>query len=102
MKIVLERSGGFAAIPALSSDIVVDTAELPSERASELEQLVAAVRPDQRPRSVPAPAGAADIRTYRLIVDAASRTDVLEFTDLTLDPALDALLTWLEGVARGR
>ncbi|GAB1689251.1 protealysin inhibitor emfourin [Krasilnikovia sp. M28-CT-15] len=102
MKIVLERSGGFAAVPALSGDVVVDTAELPRETASELERLVDAVHRARGLRKSPAATGAADLRSYRLTIDGQRRTDVLAFTDLTLDPALEALVKRLEAIARGR
>ncbi|GAB1644923.1 protealysin inhibitor emfourin [Krasilnikovia sp. MM14-A1259] len=102
MKIALERSGGFAAVPALSGDIVVDTDEVSREMASELERLVDAVQFADRPRRTHGAAGAADVRTYRLTVDRQRRSDVLAFTDLTRDSALDALVTRLEAIARGR
>ncbi|RZU51897.1 hypothetical protein EV385_3733 [Krasilnikovia cinnamomea] len=102
MKIVLERSGGFAAVPALSGDVVVETDELSREMASELERLVDTVRRARRVPQTPPAAGAADGRTYRLIIGGRRGTDVLAFTDLTLDPALDALVKRLEAIARGR
>jgi hypothetical protein len=98
MKLVLQRSGGFAAIPALSRDIVVDTGELPPDSASELERLVAAVRLENRPT----PTGAADIRDYRLTVDDGRRSHVLDFSDLSPDLALHELVTRLEEIERGQ
>ncbi|BFU47118.1 hypothetical protein KRMM14A1004_53550 [Krasilnikovia sp. MM14-A1004] len=101
MKIVLERSGGLAAVPALSGDVVVETDELPREMASELEQLVDTVRREPHVENAPS-AGAADLRTYRLIIGGEPENDVLAFSDLTLDPALDELVKRLEAIDRGR
>jgi hypothetical protein len=100
MRIILERSGGFAAVPALSRTIVVDTAELSPELASEIERLAAAARIGNRSNSASRSAGAADLRTYRLTIDGERRANVLEFSDPIEDAALDALVRRLEEVAR--
>jgi len=102
VKVMLERSGGFAAIPGLSRAIVVDTSTEPPAVASELEGLVEAAQIPTRPRHVPAPSGAADHYTYRLTVERAGHTDVVQFPDPIADQALQALVARVQELDRDK
>jgi hypothetical protein len=100
MRIGLEVSGGFAAVPGLSRSIVVDTAEQPLSVASELDHLVLAAQLGSSLKVLPAPEGAADMLTYRLTVQRGDRTYVVQFTDAIPDQALQDLVARLEEIER--
>jgi hypothetical protein len=102
LRISLQISGGFAAIPGLSKPIVVDTAALPREERDEIERLVAAARFFDLPAASGAPRpGAADVRTYTLTVEDAGRSHTIRRTDPIEEEALGEILDWLEEHRRG-
>lgn len=63
MTITLEMSGGFASLPALSSPVTIDTAQIEPQARTELESLVRQSRFFDQLLLGPTPAkGAADYR----------------------------------------
>lgn len=82
VKVVLERSGGFAGRTIRRG---LDTAHLPSGDADALRALVAGL--PAAPPARPANATAPDRFTYAVEVDAADRHDVHHFAEPVPDAA---------------
>lgn len=101
MKITIETSGGFAALPALSRPRTTDTSTLDAAQALELETLVLASRFFDQAASVGTPArGAADYMTHVITIEDASRVHTVRLTDPITDPALERLVSRLQALAR--
>src|SRR6266496_6665884 len=84
MRISFERTGGFANVPLRAE---IDTAQMPANRAQELERLVEKAQPfDQpaQPQSMPVP----DDLHYELKVEDGSRSHSFRTSD---SPASDYL-----------
>jgi hypothetical protein len=99
MKIEYRREGGIAYFPGLSRPISVNTAELPTEQAEELEQLCAAAQLFERP-APPPPEHVADAYTYTLTLQQGRRHRTLRAYDPVADEDLRALLDFIEGLRR--
>ena len=99
MRVTLTTEGGFAFFPGLAKPVTFDTDALPPEQAEELRRCVAAADFFNHPAvAAPPPPGAADYRTYTLTVEDGDRTHTVRFTDLTPDPALQALRAFVQGL----
>ena len=96
MIITLQRTGGFAAIPGLSTPVVLDTAHLPETVAAALETLVSELAGGAVPKVIPPPPGAADFRSLRLQVESPELSGTWEFTDAVRDRVLLALVELVE------
>jgi hypothetical protein len=104
VRIRLEQSGGFAAIPGLQRPVEVDTAGLPSAEAAALEELVGKTGLLAGSlRSVSDSPTGADQREYTLAVtDTDARGErTVHLRDPIDDPAVAALLDLMRGY-RGR
>jgi Emfourin len=100
MTITFEMSGGFASLPALSSPVTIDTAQIEPQTRTELESLVRLSRFfDQPSRSTPAK-GAADYRTYTITVQDGARVYTIQLTDPITDINLEQLVSRLRVMAR--
>jgi hypothetical protein len=103
MRIRLEESGGFAAIPGLQRPVEVDTAGLPPAQTSTLEGLVDKTGLLEGP---PGSAGerptGADQREYTLTVtDTDAHTErTVHLRDPIDDPAVAALIEHLRSYRR--
>jgi hypothetical protein len=105
MFITMHRSGGFAAVPALSRKLSVDTASLPSSEAEHLESAVRAARipelaqnPEraQNPESRPGgPPKSGDRFLYHLTVNDGTASHTVTVTEPFADPALGTLIDLL-------
>jgi hypothetical protein len=102
MKITVEVSGGFAAIPALSRPSTVDTASVNSQLAAELESLVRRcnffapiVRDDRWTK------GAADYRTYTITVEDGPHSHNLQLREPIADSNLEQLVSRVRAIAAG-
>jgi hypothetical protein len=92
MRISFERTGGFANI-ALRADI--DSAQLPHERARELEQLVERARPfDQHAQAQSGPPVPDDYQ-YEVGIDEAGHTETIRTTDSAASDNLKLLFDFL-------
>lgn len=97
MKIVLERSGGFAGIPLISA---LDLDKLPQSECEDLEGLVRASGFFDLPASLPTPPGGVDRFHYRLTVDDAARKHTVEMGDEGLPQELQDLIRKVNRLAR--
>lgn len=107
MRVELKTEGGIAYFPGLSKPLVVDSAELESAAAAELERLVREAGFFDLPAKVGSPTsggaparGAADLRTYTLIVRDGRRRHTVRLTDPVGDENLAALITFLQNRRR--
>ena len=97
MRITLQTEGGFAAFPGLNRPITVESAGLPEPEAAEAARLVQDARFFARPAEVSAPTpGAADFRQYTITVEDNGRRHSVQLVDPIQDPALRALVQFLQ------
>lgn len=108
MRIQLRRSGGFAGLQM--PPIEVDAAQLPADKAGELEQLVAAARlfdtpavpSGSQPPQAPAPASPArDAFQYDLTVEDGGGSRAVRLHEGAMRPEAARLIQWL-GQESGR
>jgi Emfourin len=100
MTITFEISGGFAPLPALSSPVTINTAQIEPQARTELESLVRLSRFFDQP-SRPTPAkGAADYRTYTITVQDGLRVYTIQLTDPITDINLEKLVSKLRVMPR--
>jgi len=101
MKISFQMSGGFAYIPALSKPFVVDTEKVEPGIAKELEDSVREARVFDRPAQVGSlQKGAADYRTYTLVVEDGDTKHSIVFTDPISDASLQNLVSRIKDLSR--
>ena len=100
MRIQFKTEGGIAYFPGLSKPVVIDTDELPTEEASELERLIETAGFFTLPAVIAPPRGAADYRRYTISVTAPGHSHTVQLTDPVEDPHLQALLGYLKAKAR--
>jgi hypothetical protein len=100
MKITFKASGGFIHLPGFVSPVLIDTADIAPQVATELESSVRLSRFFEQPARAEAPTGAADYRTYTITVEDSQRVHTIEFTDLIPDQNLQRLASRLESIAR--
>jgi hypothetical protein len=101
MKITFEMSGGFAPLPALSKPVIIDTAQIDPQVATELESLVRHSRFFDQPARGQSPAkGAADYRTYTITVQHGPQVHTIQLTDAITDTNLEQLVSRLSVMAR--
>ncbi len=103
MKINFQTSGGFAHLPALSKPSTIDTSEIDSNIASQLESLVRESRFFELPTRVSTVAkGAADHRTYTITIEDSNHTHTIQLTDPITDSSLQQLVNQLRMISRHR
>jgi hypothetical protein len=100
MRIRFKMDGGFVYLPARSEPVTIDTEDLPEEEANEVERLVEAAGFFELPETIPPPPGAADYLQYTILVTSSEHSHTVQLTDLIEDPALQALVEYLEAKAR--
>ncbi|MBE3559792.1 MAG: hypothetical protein IMW89_11290 [Ktedonobacteraceae bacterium] len=97
MRVQLKIEGGIAFFPGLRKPVVIDTDHLPASEAAELKRLVQATRFFDLPETVsPPPPGAADYQQYVITVEDEGRQHSVRLTDPVENPAMQALLSYLQ------
>jgi hypothetical protein len=97
MRLRLEQSGGFAAIPGLSTPVELDTAGLSRDESATLEGLVHRTGIlEGAVRSVSGPAAGADLREYTLTVEDGGAATTVHLRDPITDNAVAALVEHLQ------
>jgi hypothetical protein len=99
VRLRLEQSGGFAAVPGLSRPVDVDTAELSPDESATLEGLVhrSGILTGAL-RSVSGPARGADLRDYTLTVEDGGTATTVHLRDPLTDDAVAALVAHLQSL----
>lgn len=99
MRVTLSTEGGLAYFPGLARPVTYDSQALPPAQADELRRLVEEAGFFHRLNvDAPPPPGAADYRTYTLTVEDGALSHTVRLTDMTTDPALRGLLTFVQGL----
>jgi hypothetical protein len=98
MRITLQAQGGLVYIRGLNRPVTVDSSDLSSDRAEELERLVSEARFFDLPPSMGTPApGAADYKSYTLTVEDGAKRNAVSFDDTTGNATLRALRDFVRG-----
>ena len=100
MTITFEMSGGFAPLPALSSPVTIDTAQIEPQARTELESLVRLCAFFDQPALTTPAKGAADYRTYTITVQDGPRVHTIQLTDPITDINLEQFVSRLRVMAR--
>ena len=101
MRITFEMSGGFVHVPTLSKPVIIDTAQIDPQAATQLESLVRESRFfDQPARADTVAKGAADYRTYTICVEDGPRVHTVQLTEPIADANLERLVSRLQVMAR--
>ena len=101
MKITFETSGGFAFLPALGKPVTIDTAQIESQVADQLETCVRESRFFDQPAHIDSTQkGAADYLTYTVTVQDGPLIHTLQLTDPITDAVLERLVSSLQNMAR--
>lgn len=96
MKIRFETHGGLAHFPGLNKPRIVDSDDLPAERAEELRRRIDATRFRELPSQVGMPRpGAADYRRYTVTLEDCGHSHTVCFSDPVDDPSHQALFDYL-------
>jgi hypothetical protein len=101
VKIEFSTTGGVAFFPGLATPVRIDTDELPGDRRSKLEQLVADARFFELPAEAP-PRRGADYQTHTIVISDGARRHLVRVVDPVADPALRALIQALRHEAQRR
>ena len=102
MRVTLETSGGFAAIPGLHPTITIDSHDLATVEAARLWRLVTDADFFALPAHVESgAAGGADQRRYTLTVEDAAHQHTVTFTDPVENRALAAIRDYVIGHRAG-
>jgi hypothetical protein len=99
MRVRFKMDGGFVYLATRSEPTTIDTEDLPAEEANELQRLVEAAGFFELPETIPPHPGAADYLQYTISVTSCEHTHTVQLTDLIEDPALRALVEYLEAKA---
>ena len=78
VRVAYQRTGGFAAVPGLERQIVVDADDLPAEQRARLEEAVGRAAAFAGPPSSPE---AGDRRTYTVEIEDQSGSRTVTLTD---------------------
>jgi len=101
MRVEFSIQGGIAHFPGLSVPTAWDTAQMPPDRAAELERRVAAARVFAREAVAGPPPGSADHRTYTITVEDQGQRRTITCSDPVQDPDLSALIAYLRALKAG-
>ena len=97
MRVELQTDGGVAYFPGLNKPIVVNSHELPNQKAARLQQLIDTARFFELPAaSRSLPKGAVDMRRYTITVEDGRRRRTVRLNDPVEDRHLQALIEFLQ------
>jgi hypothetical protein len=100
MKITFKMDGGFAYLPAFSKPFIIDTAQIDSQEANQLEQFVRESRFFEQPAQKGFVAkGAADYRKYTITIEDSPRVHSIQVTDPIADAHLQRFVSHLRTMA---
>lgn len=99
MRVLLERSGGFAGI---SQTYSVSTDQLPVEEAQKVTDLVAAAGFFELPPAIRSVGPGADRFQYTITVEREQGSHTVEVDEAAVPPSLQPLLAWMKNAARAK
>ena len=97
MRIVIERSGGFADISQTHS---ISTDQLPAEQAQRLRDLVDAADFYKLPSVIPSTGVVPDSFQYKITVESERGTHMVQVGETAVPPRLQPVLDWVKNSAR--
>jgi hypothetical protein len=92
MRIRFERTGGFGNVPLRAE---IDSAQLPLDRARELERLVETARPFDQPPQPQSSAPVSDDFQYEITIEEGGRTHTIRTSDAAASDDLKLLFDFL-------
>jgi hypothetical protein len=99
MRIVLERSGGFAGISQIKS---ISPDQMPADEAQKLTRLVENAGFYDLPSEIRSPHTDADRFQYKITVDSERGHHTVQVDEAAVPSRLQPLLDWLKNSARTR
>ena len=97
MRILLERTGGFAGVKLKAT---LDEESLPPRQAQHLRKLLEESRFFELPLRIEAPGSRPDRFQYRLTVENNNGVHTVQAAEEAVSPAMRALLDWLTAEVR--
>jgi hypothetical protein len=103
MHIIFQVDGGLAYFPGLNAPFSIDTADMESQQALQVESMINNARFFDQPSHVGTPApGAADYRTYTITVKDGQRSHLVQVSDPVGNTALQELIDYFQNLVRSR
>jgi hypothetical protein len=99
MRVLLERSGGFAGISQTNS---VSTDQMPAEEAQKVAALVEAAGFFELPSVIRSTEPGGDRFQYKITVETEHGTHTVQVDEEAVPPRLQPLLNWMRNSARPR
>ncbi len=99
MRVMLERSGGFAGIRQTSS---ISTDELPAPEAQQVADLVKTSGFFELPSEIRSTGPGADRFQYKITVEGEQGTHTVQVDEAAVPPSLQPVLNWMKTSARTR
>jgi len=99
MRVVLERSGGFAGI---SRTLSISSDELPAEEAQKVADLVEAAGFFGLPSIIRSTEPGADRFQYKITVESEHGSHTVQVDEAAVPPRLQPVLTWMKNSERTR
>ena len=101
MRIQFKKEGGIAYFPGLSQPVTIESDQLPKDKAADLKRLVEGGHLFDLPTlAAPPPSAGADYYQYTVTVEDGGRLTTVRLADPIGNPALQALVDFLEEQAR--
>lgn len=98
IQVHFKTSGGIAHFPGLNKPQLIDSNQLQAADAQKLQQLIQASGFFELPGKMGSPrAGAADYRTYTIVVESEGRQHTVQAVEPIDNPALAELVAFLRG-----
>jgi hypothetical protein len=97
MRVVLERSGGFAGISRTNS---ISTDHMSTEDAKKVSDLVEDAGFFALPSEIRSTEPGADRFQYKITVESENRTHTVQVDEAAVPPRLQPVLDWLKNSAR--
>jgi len=97
MRVVLERSGGFAGI---SQTYSVSSDELPAEEAQKVADFVEAAGFFGLPSIIRSTEPGADRFQYKITVESEHGSHTVQMDEAAVPPRLQPVLNWMKNAAR--
>lgn len=100
MRVEFKTEGGFAYFPGLNQPVTMDTGELSTQEADELERLIEVARFFDLPETPASRRGTADGRRYTISVSSPERSHTVRVEDPIEDANVQALVGYLRAKTR--
>jgi len=100
MRVEFKTDGGFAYLPGLNQPFIIDTGELSTQEADELERLIEVARFFDLPETPASRRGTADGRRYIISISSPERSHAVHLEEPIEDANVQALVDFLRAKTR--